>query len=303
MLDDSEWFTEVVDSAGSAFSLRLRRKLHEEQTPYQTIRVYETTHFGNLMVIDGCTMLSARDNFIYHEMLAHPVLFTHPAPRRVCIIGGGDCGTLREVLKHPDVEHVTQIDIDERVTRVAEKYFPELTESNDDPRAKLLFDDGIRWITDATPRSLDVIIVDSTDPVGPAEGLFSKDFYRDCLSALDDGGLLVQQSESPLYHMDILAGMYADLKEAGFSKLRTLLFPQVIYPSGWWSATLAERGAERGAQKEARTVAELGTYEHAFRRADAQSRGFETRYYNAEVHIAALAQPEFFRSRLVGLGD
>jgi len=95
MLDDSEWFTEVAEIAGSAFSLRIKRKLHEEQTPYQTIRVYETTHFGNLMVIDGCTMLSARENFIYHEMLAHPVLFTHPAPRRVCIIGGGDCGTLR----------------------------------------------------------------------------------------------------------------------------------------------------------------------------------------------------------------
>ena len=295
MLDDNEWFTEVVDIAGSAFSLRIRRKLHEEKTPYQAIAVYETEHFGNLMVIDGFTMLSSRENFLYHEMLAHPVLFTHPSPRRVCIIGGGDCGTLREVLKHPGIEQVTQIDIDERVTRIAEEYFPELTESNNDPRATLLFDDGIRWIQNADADSLDVIIIDSTDPVGPAEGLFTEDFYRNCLRALSDGGLLVQQSESPLYHMDIIAGMYADLKGAGFSKLRTLFFPQAIYPSGWWSATMAQKGAKEESQNDLR--------ENAFRRADVQARTFETRYYNADIHAAALARPEFFRARLGDLGD
>jgi spermidine synthase len=281
MLDENEWFTEVVDIAGSAFSLRVRRKLHQEKTPYQTIAVYETEHFGNLMVIDGFTMLSSRENFLYHEMLAHPVLFTHPAPRRVCIIGGGDCGTLREVLKHQGIQQVTQIDIDERVTRVAEQYFPELTESNSDPRATLLFDDGIRWIQNAAADSLDVIIIDSTDPVGPAEGLFTEDFYRNCLSALSDGGLLVQQSESPLYHLDIISGMYADLRGAGFADRRTLFFPQTIYPSGWWSATMARKGAAID----------------GFRRDDVAARGFETRYYNADIHVAGLAQPEFFRKR------
>jgi spermidine synthase len=284
MLDEKDWFTEVVDTAGSAFSLRIRRKLHAEQTPYQSIAVYETEHFGNLMVIDGFTMLSSRENFLYHEMLAHPVLFTHPAPRRVCIIGGGDCGTLREVLKHPDVDQVWQVDIDERVTRVAERFFPELTESNADPRAQLLFDDGIRWIRDAEPASLDIIIIDSTDPVGPAEGLFTADFYRNCMAALTEGGLLVQQSESPLYHMDIIAGMVSDLKEAGFADTRTLFFPQAIYPSGWWSATMARKDRAIG----------------DFRRADVDARPFETRYYNADIHAGALAQPEFFRRRLGG---
>jgi len=286
MLGD-DWFTEVVDTAGSAFSLRVRRKLHEERTPYQTIAVYETTDFGNLMVIDGFTMLSTRENFLYHEMLAHPALFTHPAPRRVCIIGGGDCGTLREVLKHDGVEHAVQIDIDERVTRVAEQFFPELTAASEDPRATLLFDDGIRWVADADPGSLDLIIIDSTDPVGPAEGLFTEEFYRNCLAALADGGLVVQQSESPLYHMDIIAGMHADLGAAGFADLRTLFFPQTIYPSGWWSATMARKG-----------VAIDG-----FRRQDVEARDFETRYYNAEIHAAALAQPEFVRRRLGGGAD
>ncbi|WP_295885085.1 polyamine aminopropyltransferase [uncultured Thiohalocapsa sp.] len=280
-LDDKHWFTEVQDGAGSAFSLRIRRKLHEERSDYQTIEVYETEQFGNLMVIDGFTMLSSRENFLYHEMLAHPVLLTHPAPKRVCIIGGGDCGTLREVLKHADVEQVTQIDIDERVTRVAEQFFPELTAGNDDPRATLLFADGIRWMADAEPGSLDVIIVDSTDPVGPAQGLFTEDFYSDCRRALADDGLLVQQSESPLYHLDIIRSMYDDLRAAGFGAVQTLFFPQTIYPSGWWSATMAAAG-ERLPD---------------FRRIDAGNL-LDTTYYNADIHAAALAQPEFVRRRL-----
>ncbi|WPL15888.1 Spermidine synthase [Thiorhodovibrio winogradskyi] len=278
MLNPEEWFTEIVEDSGSAFSLRIKSKLHEEQTPYQSIEVYDTEGFGQLMVIDGFTMLSSRDNFLYHEMLSHPVLFTHEAPRHVAIIGGGDCGTLREVLKHQDIEVAVQIDIDERVTRVAEQFFPELTACNQDPRATLLFEDGIAWIRHVERASLDVIIIDSTDPVGPAEGLFTADFYRDCLAALAPGGLLVQQSESPLYHMDIIRGMHTDLASAGFADQRTLFFPQTIYPSGWWSATMAAK--ERSLD--------------AWRRDAAESRGFATQYYNAAVHQAALAAPQFF---------
>lgn len=282
MFDPKHWFSEVVESDGSAFSLKLHDRLHTEQTPFQRIDIYATKCFGNLMVIDGCTMLSTRDNFLYHEMMSHPALFTHQAPRRVCIIGGGDCGTLREVLKHPGVESAVQIDIDERVTRLAETYFPELTASNDDPRAQLLFEDGVRWIQEAAPGSLDLIIVDSTDPVGPAVGLFTSAFYADCWRALGAGGILVQQSESPLYHMAILRQMHAAMREASFTDTRTLFFPQPIYPSGWWSATLAGKAA---------VLAD-------FRVADAENKAFTTEYYNAEIHRAALAQPEFFRRGL-----
>jgi spermidine synthase len=276
---DSEWFTEIVEKAGSAFSLRIRARLHEEQTPFQTIEVYDTVAFGKLMVIDGCTMVSSRENFLYHEMMSHPALFTHPGARRVCIIGGGDCGTLREVLKHPEVEEAVQIEIDERVTRLAEEHFPELTASNADPRARLLFADGIQWVRDAAAASLDLIIVDSTDPVGPAEGLFSGEFYRDCVQALGEGGLLVQQSESPLYDLGILKEMHRAMRAAGFRDVRTLFFPQPIYPSGWWSATMACKDA---------AIA-------GFRSEAADNRPFETLYYNADIHRAALAQPEFFR--------
>jgi len=199
-LDAKQWFSEAFDSEGSAFSLKIKSKLHEEQTPYQKLEIYDTETYGKLMILDGCTMVTTRENFIYHEMMSHVALFAHPNPKRVAIIGGGDCGTLKEVLKHPNVENAWQIDIDEAVTRNSEKYFPELCESNSDPRAHLLWEDGIQWIKDAKPGSLDIVIIDSTDPVGPAEGLFAVDFYKDVYRALGEDGILVQQSESPLYH-------------------------------------------------------------------------------------------------------
>merc|ERR1711879_191232 len=164
---------EVFDQQGSAFSLKVSEKLDSVQSDFQCIDIYQTETFGKLMVIDGCTMVSTRENFVYHEMMSHVALFSHPRPMRVAIIGGGDCGTLREVLKHSDIAQVWQIDIDEQVTRMAEKHFPKLCESNADPRARILFDDGIQWIKNREPESLDVIIIDSTDPVGPAEGLFA----------------------------------------------------------------------------------------------------------------------------------
>ncbi|MEF3076962.1 polyamine aminopropyltransferase [Methylobacter sp. Wu1] len=280
-MNPSQWFTEQAPGAESAFSLKFKQKLHEEQSEYQFIEIYETEDFGNLMVIDGCTMVSTRDNFLYHEMMSHPVLFTHPDPKRVWIIGGGDCGTLREILKHQSVEQAVQIDIDERVTRLAEIYFPELCESNNDPRADLKFIDGIKWVKDAEPNSVDIIIVDSTDPAGPAEGLFSKEFYRDCFNCLSEHGMVVQQSESPLYHMKLIGEMRDAMGSAGFEHLQTLFFPQAIYPSGWWSATIASKASLA-----------------KFRELDSANKNFDTTYYNVDIHKASLAQPEFFKKAL-----
>ena len=276
---DNDWVTEICEEGGSAFSLKGHDRVFEEQTPFQKIEVFDTDRYGKLMTIDGFNMLSSYDNFLYHEMLSHPVLFSHPAPSRVAIIGGGDCGTLHEVLKHPEVEQVTQIDIDEGVTRAARLHFPELCEFNDDSRAELLFTDGIQWTKDASPGSLDIVIVDSTDPIGPAEVLFSSTFYDACHRALDDGGLLVQQSESPLIHQDILKRMYRDLVGAQFRDVRTLFFPQPVYPTGWWSATIGAKNTKL----------------HGHRIHEIAERKFDTHYYNEEIHRAAFAQPEFFR--------
>ena len=273
---DQSWFSEPFAASGSAISFRITRKLGEAKTPFQFIEVYETTDWGNLMVIDGAIMLTSRDNFLYHEMMSHPALFTHPAPKRVVIIGGGDCGTLREVLKHEGVESCVQCDIDEQVTRLAERFFPELCDSNHDPRATLMFDDGIAYMKNLDAESVDVVIVDSTDPVGPAEGLFNEAFYRSCHRALREGGLLVQQSESPLAHLELIRAMREHMGRAGFGAFATLPFPQPCYPTGWWSCTIAAKGEKIP----------------MFRAADAERKTFATRYYNAGIHMGAFATPE-----------
>lgn len=280
-LDDG-WYTEEWSGQGSAISLRIVRKLHEEQSPYQRIAIYETETFGRLMTLDGLVMVTDRDNFIYHEMMSHPALFTHPDPRRVLVIGGGDCGTLKEVLKHASVELAEQVELDERVTRVAERYFPDLCAANGDARARFRFEDGIAFVANSAAQRYDVIIVDSTDPVGPAAGLFSEDFYRNCLRALSPNGVLVGQSESPLFHADLIRSVQAALRGAGFADVATLHFPQCTYPSGWWSATLATRSGRLA----------------GFRRQAAAEKAFPTRYYNAAVHAGALAMPEFLRETL-----
>ena len=280
---DNTWFSEPVDATGTAFSLKLGERVHSEQTPFQKIEIFKTETFGWLMTIDGCTMVSTRDNFLYHEMMSHPALNSHPAPEHVVIVGGGDCGTLREVLKHPEVKTATQLEIDERVTRLSEQYFPELCIANNDPRATLFFGDGIQWMKDAKPGSIDVIIIDSTDPVGPAEGLFGKKFYLDCIKALKPNGMLVQQSESPLLHHELIKEMHKAMKEAGFAATTMLHFPQVIYPSGWWSGSIA--------LKQAAPLAE---------RLD-QADALDTQFYNRETHKAAFALPTFVKKALAAL--
>ncbi len=280
---DKSWYTEEWAGQGSAISLKIKDKVHDEQSTYQRIEIYETETFGTLMTLDGLVMVTDRDNFVYHEMMTHPALFTHPNPKRVLVIGGGDCGTLREVLKHSTVELAEQVELDERVTRVAEQFFPELCEANGDQRARFHFTDGIKWVADAKPESYDVIIVDSTDPVGPAAGLFSQEFYKNCLKALRPHGIVVGQSESPLFHPDLIEAVHGAMRGAGFLDVATLQFPQCTYPSGWWSATMACKDS---------TLAN-------FREDDVADKRFPTRYYNYGIHRSAMAIPEFLYKKLM----
>ncbi|MDX5151707.1 MAG: polyamine aminopropyltransferase [Acidiferrobacterales bacterium] len=280
-MSDQPWFTEKSDESGIGFSLKVSTKLHEEQTPYQKLEIFETATFGRLMTLDGLVMLTDRDNFIYHEMMTHPALFTHPSPKRVAIIGGGDCGSLREVLKHPGIESCEQIELDERVTRISEKFFPALCESNNDPRAKFQFDDGIEWIRNSAPGAYDVIIIDSTDPIGPAAGLFSQSFYQDCFRALGDKGVVIGQSESPLLHKKLIRSMHDNFRAAGFGSVTTFNFPQCSYPSGWWSSTMAAKGTG-----------------DEFRYDDALSANLGAQYYSADMHRAAAISPPFLMEAL-----
>ena len=272
------WFTEECTECGTAFSLEVIKKLHEEQTPFQKIEIYATKSFGNLMVLDGFVMLTERDNFIYHEMMVHPVLFSHHSPHKIVIVGGGDCGTLQEVAKHSCVNQIYQVEIDEKVTRLSEKYFPDLCTSNDDPRIKFVFNDAIQWMQEADEDSVDIVIIDSTDPIGPAEGLISTSFYKDCFRVLKSDGLLVQQSESPIIHLQsIIHPMHKCMHDAGFINTKLINFPQPCYPTGWWSATLTSKNEQDVFARENEVL----------------NLGIKTMYYNHAIHHASFAMPQF----------
>ena len=281
---NKKWFTEKCTECGTAYSIEINNKLHEEQTAFQNIEIYSTKNFGNLMVIDGFVMLTERDNFIYHEMMAHPVMFSHPDPKHVVIVGGGDCGTLCEILKHSCVNKITQVEIDERVTQLTEKFFPDLCANNQDPRIEFIFTDATKWVKQANNNSIDIIIVDSTDPIGPAEHLFTTPFYRDCLRVLKPDGLLAQQSESPLIHFEsIIQPMHHCMRDAGFTNTELIFFPLPSYPTGWWSATIANQLESIPFHREQ----EIKQFEAT------------THYYNLAIHHACKGIPQFIKNKLL----
>lgn len=279
MISGEGWYSEEWDGQGSAISLRVSDKLHDVQSPYQRVEIYQTETFGRLMTLDGLVMVTERDHFIYHEMLTHPALFSRPGPESVLVIGGGDCGALSEVVKHRQLRRIEQVELDQVVTDVALRFFPDFRAATTDPRVTLHFDDGIEWVRQAQPGSYAVIIIDSTDPVGPAEGLFSTAFFASCKRALTQNGVLAIQSESPLFHQELILRVRGRLSEAGFADSASLFFPQCTYPSGWWSATLG-------------VVSGVAT---GFQQPLAAAKSFATRYYNAAIHQAAFAKPEFLK--------
>lgn len=269
---NNKWFTETCEEYSTAFSIKVNAKLHQETTPWQLIEIYDSVQFGKVMVIDGFCMLTTKDNFIYHEMLAHCSLFAHKNPQDVLIVGGGDCGTLLEVCKHP-IKRVVQVEIDQRVTELSQQYFPELCTANNDPRASLVFEDAISWVKRAPTSSFDVIIIDSTDPIGPGEGLFSAAFYADCKRILRPGGIAIHQSESPFANYRLLKSIRRKMQATEFADIKTVFFPMPTYPSGWWSATLACTSTELVEPR------------------DNNLSGLK--YYSKEMHQAAMVRPNF----------
>ncbi|NLN28275.1 MAG: polyamine aminopropyltransferase [Firmicutes bacterium] len=259
---------------------RVVNSVHKERSAYQEIEVIDTVDFGRMLLLDGIIQTSVRDEFIYHEMLAHVPLFVHPNPKRVLIIGGGDGGTLRETLKHPSVEEVHLVEIDERVIDASRKYLPELSGGFDDPRAKVVIRDGIEYVAEVKG-AYDVILIDAPDPEGAAVGLFSTDFYANARDALGDDGVLAAQTESPFIDPKLVKEIY-DRIWAQFPLCRLYTAHVPSYSVGIWSFALALKRPEM--------------FER-YRRAGGE---FKTRYYNSEIHAAAFALPEYI---LELLGD
>jgi len=213
-------------------------QLVSERSDFQQIDIYENPSFGRLLMLDGLTQTTERDEFIYHEMLVHVPLMSLENPRRVLIIGGGDGGTLRRVLEHPSVKLAVMVEIDRRVTELCRELMPSIAgDAFDDPRAEVLFADGIAYVRDGG-EAFDAILIDSSDPVGPGEGLFTIDFYRAAAARLTDGGVLCAQSGSPGFQQDELHRAYSHATKA-FGDVRVYVGFVPTYPGGMWSFTLA----------------------------------------------------------------
>ncbi|MDQ0340439.1 spermidine synthase [Caldalkalibacillus uzonensis] len=247
MITQLEWLKEIDghlwlvedERENMKLSYRVKEVIHAEQSPFQHVMIVDTYDFGPTLVLDGVVQTTSRDGHIYNEMITHIPLLTHPHPKRVLIIGGGDCGAAREVCKYPQVEQIDMVEIDELVVKVSKQYLTDVSGNLSDPRVNFIYEDGTSFIKNRQ-ETYDVVIVDSSDPIGPAEQLFSYEFYRDVHRALQTDGVMVCQSQSPIFHMNILKQTYERIGQ---------LFPVVhvyqavvpTYPGGLWSFTLGSK--------------------------------------------------------------
>ncbi len=272
------WFTEKqTESIG--ITLKTKEILHHEVTDYQELAVINTDQYGKMLVLDGTVQTTEVDEFVYHEMIAHVASYTHPNPKKVLVVGGGDGGAIREFLKHDSVETAVLVEIDQRVTEVCKVHFPNISCGLKDKRATVLFEDGIKYIKEHK-NEFDIITVDSTDPVGPAIGLFAKDFYQAIYESLKEDGLFVAQTESPFYHKDLITNVFRDVRSVfPITKLFTAFIP--TYPSGMWTFTM-------GSKKYDPLVVNI-----------LNRKSVDTIYYNKDIHKSSFALPNFVK-KLVG---
>jgi spermidine synthase len=235
----------------------------------------ETDEFGTMLLLDGMVMTTDKDEFVYHEMVAHVPLFTHPNPKSVLVVGGGDGGVIREVLKHPSVEKAVLVEIDGKVIEYSKKYLPNIAGGLDDARVEVIVGDGFMHIAEAE-NEYDVIMVDSTEPVGPAVNLFTKGFYSGISKALKEDGIFVAQSDNPWFTPDLIRDVQRDVKEI-FPITKLYIANVPTYPSGLWTFTIGSKKHDP-----------LAVAPERFHEID-------TKYYTPELHTAAFALPKFVK--------
>jgi len=262
-------------------ALKTKAKCFEGVSEFQKVEIVETEALGRALLLDGVWMTAEGDEKTYHEMISHPALTTAPRIKRVLIIGGGDGGTAREVLRHPEVECVDLVELDAMVVEACRKYLPSIGSAWGDPRLHVHIADGIRWVKNYQGAPYDVILVDGPDPIGPAEGLFARDFYESCAKALSPEGVFVTQSESPNMMRELHLKILAELKGC-FKKVLPYYKGVVIYPGGEWSWTYASQSVDP-------------MYIN-LERASRISK--DTYIYNEMVHRGAFAVPNHIRKVL-----
>ena len=270
------FFAEVNPSRHCGQAYHYTECLFDRTSPYQRVQVFRNPIYGRVMMIDATTMTSDIDEFVYHEALAHVGALGHPNPLRALVIGGGDGGTARELLRHPSIERVVLVDIDEEVLNAARACLPELARGLDHPKTECICRDAIQYVKE-TKETFDIICVDSTEPVGPGVGLFSKEFYLDCRARLTPEGILTGQTLAPLLQRKDMMGIYRNLK-AAFPLVAAYGAPMAVYPGGYWSFCWASVGNR--------------PMKH-FARARAESVLKPCRFLNPDLYPALFVLPTF----------
>lgn len=264
--------------------IKVEKVLFSGKSEFQTVDVVETKGHGKMLLNDGLIMVTERDEFAYHDMITHVPLFVHPAPKNVLVIGGGDGGTAREVLRHASVEKCTMVEIDAMVVDACKAHIPQTSKDLNHPKMNLIIGDGVKFVKE-TKEKFDVIIVDSTDPIGPAQPLFGKEFYQDVYNCLSDDGIVVSQGESSWYALDIQQSLLSVLNSV-FTNSYLYSFSNLTYPGGLWSFTFAT--------KKYHPV-------NDFNPDRVKQSGLEFDYYNQQLHSAAFTLPSFVKKGLKDL--
>jgi len=277
------WYTEEWTN-NVRLSIKATKHLYSEKSPFQQVDIMESVEFGKFLTLDGLMMANEKDEFIYHDCIVHPAMATNPDIKKVLVIGAGDGGTVRELTRYPNIEVIDMVEIDELVVRSCQEFLPITAEKLDDPRVNLYFEDGVAFAKNSETGYYDLVIVDSTDPIGPGEGLFSVDFYNDCYRILSDNGILVNQHESPYFERDAREMKRAHSKiKALFPISRVYQAHIPTYPSGHWLFGFASK------QLDPLKDANFEAW---------KALGLKTKYYNTDLHLGAFALPTYVKEML-----
>jgi spermidine synthase len=259
---------------------KIKETLFEGQSDFQKVALYDTYGYGRMLFNDNIAMLSERDEFIYHDMIAHVPLFTHPNPKKVLVIGGGDGGTVREVLRHPSVEKAVLVEIDGMVIEACKEFLPQVACGLDHPHCEVHVEDGATFVQE-TEETFDIVLVDSTDQLGPSMRLFNLDFYTDVFHVLSEGGICVSQAESPYYYPEEQAGLLSVIGQV-FPQLYLYHYANLAYPGGMWCFSLASKIYSPLDEEVMKRV---------------HNKIFETKYYSSQMHRASFVLPSFLEKK------
>jgi spermidine synthase len=276
------WYTEQ-HTDNVRFSILVDQQLYQGQSDFQRIDVFHSKEFGKFFTLDGLMMVTEKDEFIYHDMIVHVPMATNPDIKRVLVIGAGDGGTVRELCRYPGVEHIDMVEIDKLVVDVCLEYFPTTTVSLHDPRVHIFYEDGLKFVRSRV-NEYDLIIVDSTDPFGPGEGLFTREFYGNCYHALKENGILVNQHENPYYdtYQHSMKRAHMRIKEL-FPITRVYQAHIPTYPSGHWLFGYASKTID--------PIKDLKGEEWT-------ALNLTTKYYNLDLHVGCFALPTYVKELL-----